>query len=181
VIVGKDRAESGLLEEAGWVHERAMKFKEDFRLRQRVLLAAVLFSFTSTLLAVGPTVSNVRSAQRAGSQLADIDYDLADADSPTLPVSIAVSTNGGASCTLPATSFTGALGNSVSPGAGKRITWNAGVNWPNKFSANLRFRVTASDDTAPSGMVLIPAGSFTMGDTFSEGYSIELPSGASDA
>jgi formylglycine-generating enzyme required for sulfatase activity len=141
-----------------------MKSKEDFRLGRRVLLAAVLFSFTSTVLAVGPVVSNVRSAQRAGTQLVDIDYDLADADSATLTVSIAVSTNGGATYTLPATSLTGALGASVTPGVNKRITWNAGLDWPNKFSANVRFRVTASDDSAPGGMVLIPAGDFTMGN-----------------
>jgi formylglycine-generating enzyme required for sulfatase activity len=145
-----------------------MKSKEDLRLRHRVLLAAALFSFTSTLLAVGPTVSNVRSAQRAGTQLVDIDYDLADADSATLTVTIAVSTNGGASYTLPAASFTGALGTGVARGTGKRITWNAGVDWPNKFSANVRFRVTADDAAAPSGMALIPAGSFTMGDTFND-------------
>jgi formylglycine-generating enzyme required for sulfatase activity len=144
-------------------------------LRQRVLLAAALFSFTATLQAAAPVVSHVRSAQRAGTQLVDIDYDLADADSPTLTVSIAVSTNGGASYTLPATSFTGAVGGGVARGTGKRITWNAGQDWPNKFSANVRFRVTASDDTAPSGLALIPAGSFTMGDTFSEGGSDELP------
>jgi formylglycine-generating enzyme required for sulfatase activity len=66
----------------------------------------------------------------------------------------------------------------VTPGVNKRITWNAGVDWPNKFSANVRFRVTASDDTAPSGMALIPAGSFTMGATTNMGheyYSDEVP------
>src|SRR6266404_1771478 len=47
--------------------------------------------------AAAPTVSNVRSAQRAGTKLVDIYYDLADPDSPTLNVRVAVSTNGGAS------------------------------------------------------------------------------------
>jgi formylglycine-generating enzyme required for sulfatase activity len=126
-------------------------------------------------LAAAPVVSNVRSVQRAGTQLVDIDYDLADPDSATLTVTVAVSTNGGATYDFPATRFTGAFGINVSPGTGKRITWNAGQDWPNKFSANVRFRVTASDDTAPSGMALIPAGSFTMGDTFDDGGPIERP------
>jgi len=150
--------------------------KETYEIQ--VVRLAILLSLIACacLQAAGPTVSNVRSAQRPGTQLVDVDYDLADPDSPILTVSVAVSTNGGASYTLPATSFTGALGVSVTPGANKRITWNAGQDWPNKFSANVRFSVTASDDTAPGGMVLIPAGSFTMGNTFSgEGYSDELP------
>ena len=113
--------------------------------------------------AVGPTISNVRSAQRAGTQLVDIYYDLASA-SNTLTVSIAVSTNGGASYTLPATSFTGAVGGGVAPGTNQKITWNAGQDWPTNFSANVRFRVTADDQVAPSGMALVPAGSFQMGD-----------------
>lgn len=36
----------------------------------------------------------------------------------------------------------------MTPGSNKRITWNAGTDWPNKFSANVRFRVTASDGTS---------------------------------
>jgi formylglycine-generating enzyme required for sulfatase activity len=121
-----------------------------------------------------PVVSNVHAAQRAGTQLVDIYYDLASA-SNALTVSIMVSTNGGAEYTLPATSFTGAVGSGIAPGTNQKITWNAGTDWPTNFSTNIRFRVTADDANAPSGMALIPAGSFTMGDTFNEGWSNELP------
>ncbi|HZL77742.1 MAG TPA: SUMF1/EgtB/PvdO family nonheme iron enzyme [Candidatus Limnocylindrales bacterium] len=126
-----------------------------------------------------PVVSNVRVAQRAGTQLVDVYYDLASA-SNALTVSVAVSTNGGASYTLPATSFTGAVGNGIAPGTNQKITWNAGQDWPTNFSANVRFRVTADDQVAPSGMALIPAGSFTMGDSLNDwptnsGPSNELP------
>jgi hypothetical protein len=55
--------------------------------------------------AVPPVVSNVRASQRSGTKLVDIYYDLADSDSATLAVGVTVSTNGGASYTLPATSF----------------------------------------------------------------------------
>jgi formylglycine-generating enzyme required for sulfatase activity len=111
----------------------------------------------------GPTVSNVHAAQRAGTQLVDVYYDLASA-SNALTVSIMVSTNGGASYTLTATSFTGAVGGGIAPGTNQKVTWNAGQDWPTNFSTNVRFRVTADDANAPSGMALIPAGSFQMGD-----------------
>jgi formylglycine-generating enzyme required for sulfatase activity len=123
-------------------------------------------------------VSNVRAAQRPGTQLVDIYYDLADPDSASLAITVLVSTNGGASYTLPATSFSGSgWGNAVTPGINKQITWNAGADWSGQYSANVRFRVTADDAVAPTGMALIPAGSFTMGNCMSssEGYFDELP------
>jgi sulfatase modifying factor 1 len=51
------------------------------------------------------------------------------------------------------------------------------VDWPTNFSTNVRFRVTADDQVAPSGMALVPAGSFTMGNCMdpNEGWSGELP------
>ena len=128
--------------------------------------------------AAPPVVSNVRAAQRAGTKLVDIYYDLADSDSATLVIAVAVSTNGGASYTLPATSFSGSgWGGAVTPGLNKQIIWNAGSDLPAKLFANVRFRVTADDAAAPSGMALIPAGSFTMGNCMasSEGDSDELP------
>jgi formylglycine-generating enzyme required for sulfatase activity len=142
------------------------------------LVAAAVLLAHFNVLAAAPTVSNVRSSQRAGTKLVDIYYDLADADSPTLTASVAVSTDGGVSYTLPATSFSGSgYGTGVTPGANKLITWNAGADWNGRYSANVRFRVTADDATVPSGMALIPAGSFTMGNCMnsSEGYSDELP------
>ncbi len=138
--------------------------------------------FTVALLAIpaahaGPAVANVRVAQRPGTTLVDITYDLADPDSATLSVSVAVSTDGGASYGRPATHFTGAVGGGVTPGTGKRITWDAGADLPAKLFSNVRVSVTASDNAAPSGMALIPAGSFTMGNCMdpNEGSDDELP------
>ena len=132
-----------------------------------------LVVFVQLVASAQPVVSNVRASQRAGTQLVDIYYDLASA-SNVLAVSIAVSTNGGADYTLRAMSFTGAVGSGVAPGTNQKITWNAGADWPTNFSANVRFRVTADDQIAPSGMAFIPTGSFTMGDSL-DGDSSALP------
>jgi formylglycine-generating enzyme len=140
-------------------------------------VAAIMLLQTFAAWAADPVVSNVRASQRPGTKLVDIYYDLADPDSSSVTVSVAVSTNGGASYSLPASSLTGALGAGIAPGSNKQITWNAGADWNGQFSANVRFRVTADDAAAPSGMVLIPAGSFTMGNCMDpgEGFSDELP------
>ena len=136
---------------------------------------AMLLGIPLGVSAASTTVSNVRASQRAGTQLVDIYYDLSS-PSNALTVSLAVSTNGGASYTLPATSFTGAVGAGIAPGTNQKITWNAGADWPTNFSANVRVSVTA-DDSVLSGMALIPAGSFTMGNCMdpNEGWSYELP------
>ena len=143
-----------------------------------ILVAISIYLFCAVPVhAADPVVSNVRASQRAGTKLVDIYYDLADADSGSLAVSVAVSTNGGANYTLPATSFTGVLGAGVGPGSNKKITWDAGADWNGRFSANMRFLVTVDDATAPAGMALIPAGSFTMGNCMAsvEGAGDELP------
>jgi formylglycine-generating enzyme required for sulfatase activity len=62
------------------------------------------------------------------------------------------------------------LGGGIAPGSNNKITWSAGVDLPAKLFSNVRVSVTASDDTAPTGMALIPAGSFVMGATTNMGH-----------
>ncbi len=112
------------------------------------------------------TVSNVRSVQRAGTKLVDIDYNLSGS-TPPFNVSVRVSSDDGVTFTVPVTSLSGAFGAGQAAGTNKRITWNAGVNWNGKYTPNMRFEVTATDTVTPpvaSGFVLIPAGTFQMGD-----------------
>ena len=62
-----------------------------FHWGRTILRAAGLFAFIAfagSTFAAGPTVSNVRSAQRPGTQLVDICYDVADPDSSTLSMTL---------------------------------------------------------------------------------------------
>ena len=123
---------------------------------------AILGTITTTI-AADPVVSNLTAAQRPGTKLVDITYDVT-ADTQTVKVTLEISSDAGATYSVPASSATGAVGNGVAVGTGKTITWNAGVDWNGKFTPQTRFRVVADDSSVSADMALIPAGSFTMGD-----------------
>jgi uncharacterized repeat protein (TIGR02543 family) len=138
------------------------------------VVASLLF-LTSTLLAADPVVSNVQGLQRPGTKLVDITYDVT-ADTPTVAVTLRISSDGGTTFSVPATTLTGAVGANVPVGTGKVITWNAGTDWLGNYSTAMRFEVTA-DDRVPTfepGMMLVPAGKFQMGDSLDG--TIEAPS-----
>ena len=98
--------------------------------------------------------------------MVDIYYDVSSA-SNSLTVSVVISTNAGLAFNAPAASLSGDLGSGVVPAAGKHVVWNAGADLAALYFPNVKVRVTADDGAlppAPSGMALIPAGNFTMGD-----------------
>ncbi len=103
-----------------------------------------------------PTVTNVRAAQRAGTKLVDVDYDLAGA-SGTVNAFLRVSMDVGVTWTVPVTSATGAVG-AVTGGTDKRITWDAGVDWNGQYTTQMRFRVLVDDLVAPTDFVTVMAG-----------------------
>ena len=105
-------------------------------------------------------VSNLTAVQRAGTMLVDITYDLEAPGFGSVAVTLAVSSDDGATWTVPVTSTSGAIGASVALGTGNAIVWDAGMDWPGGYSTQMKFRLIADD-----GFVLIPAGSFTMGRT----------------
>jgi sulfatase modifying factor 1 len=122
----------------------------------------------------GLVVSNLKAVQREGTKLVDITYDLA-ADTPTVQVSLQISGDGGATFAMPAVSVTGAVGLGVSTGAGKLLTWNAGVDWNGQLSSQVRVKLFVGDGPTPVGFAAIPAGAFSMGDSFGEGDGNERP------
>ena len=116
------------------------------------------------VLAVDPIVSNVKAKQREGSRLVDITYDVTDPDSSTLTVYLKVSADGGATWVGPVELVSGDVGQHIAPGTAKRLVWDAGTEKPNQFGFKFRYKVGANDWQLPSGMVLILAGRFQMGD-----------------
>lgn len=101
-----------------------------------------------------PVVSNVVGVQRAGTKLVDITYDLADSDSSVLNVTLQISSDVGATWTVPITSATGQVGPGITPGSGRAIVWDAGTDWNNLISTTMRYRITAdvriSGECAPA-------------------------------
>jgi formylglycine-generating enzyme required for sulfatase activity len=107
-----------------------------------------------------PAVSNLSAAQRPGTKLVDISYDLDAPGFATVAVKVEASSDGGATWTVPVQTVSGDVGVTVPVGAGKALVWDAGVDWSGHTSTQIRFRVTADD-----GFSLIPGGEFTMGRT----------------
>jgi formylglycine-generating enzyme required for sulfatase activity len=132
-------------------------------LRLPRLKAILPFFIICTLAhAADPVVSNISAVQRAGTQLVDITYDVT-ADTTSVFVELAVSSNGGTTYSVPSTTLSGAIGAGVATGVRKVITWNAGADWNNQYSTQTRFKVTATDEIL--NFALIPGGDFTMGNS----------------
>lgn len=129
---------------------------------------ALMVCFALPTWAAAPVVSNVSASQRSdGSKKVDIWYNVSDSDSPTLVISVSVSSNGGSSYTISPTSFGPGsdVGSNVARGTGKHIIWNAGTTLPGAYGTSYKVAVTASDSAYAGQMIYIPAGSFLMGNS----------------
>jgi len=118
------------------------------------------------------TVGNVRAAQRSGTKLVDIVYDVTGVTTP-VSVSLQISADGGTTWNVPVASASGAVGSNVTPGANLRITWNAGADWNNLTTTQMCFRIQVGN--APTDFALIPDGDFTMGDTLTLDAAADAP------
>ena len=136
-----------------------------------------------------PVVSNPL-AKQLDYETVLVTYDVEDADGDLMMVSIKVSDDGGKTFgfTAPMEQLSGDVGEGVSSGKGKEIVWTIAVDdFLHAYGENFVIRVLADDGVKPvlgekivwekdgSEMVLIPAGSFEMGDHFDEGQTYERP------
>jgi len=120
-----------------------------------------------------PVLANVTAIQQPlPSTLVNISYTISDVGHTNASVTIFVSKDAGATWTVPASSFTGAVGPYVSVGPTptvQTVVWNAGADWGGHYSTTCRVRVQASD----TDMQLIPAGYFYMGSRYSDTDGLE--------
>ena len=137
-----------------------------------VLWGCLLLALSLPAFAQAPVVSNVVAQQRPGTGLVDITYDLT-ATTATVAISLRVSSDAGATFSVPVTSLSGAIGTGITAGVGKRITWNAGADWPEKWSDAMRFEISADDGvitapvitTQPSSLSISPGSTATLSVT----------------
>jgi len=93
-----------------------------------------------------------------------IRYDLDSLDGETSRVTLFLSVDGGATFPFVCQAVSGDVGEGIMPGSGKIIMWDADVDYPGLYD-ECQLRVTAE---APSGFVLISAGTFMMGSSVDE-------------
>lgn len=106
-----------------------------------------------------PVVTNVDFNMRNdGSKIVDITYDVNDVDGQAMTITIAASSDGGATWNLPITQVTGAVGSGITNGTGKTIVWNAGAEIPNFYSATVQIRISADDGIVQCGSQITYAG-----------------------
>ena len=74
------------------------------KLHPSLAVAAALCLLPSPAQAADPVVSNIAAVQRAGTRLVDISYDVS-ADTPTVSIALAVSSDGGTTFSVPATTL----------------------------------------------------------------------------
>ncbi len=112
------------------------------------------------------TPINIRIAQRLSTTLVDLFYDLSG-NASSYSVSVAVSSDGGATFAIPATHFSGdGVTSPVASGAGRHIVWDAGADLPGQFSTKMRFKVMVGSAFALSPIFTldtrtVPTGTLT--------------------
>ncbi len=113
--------------------------------------------------------TDVQAAQREGTKLVDLSFDLFEAPQP-FTVVVLISADGGLTWDVPNGSLTGDVGAGVKAGPNRQAIWHAGEDWPNGFAEDMRFRVVAYQTAAmpPEGHAAVAPGSFTMGSPAGE-------------
>ncbi len=126
-----------------------------------------VIAFSTGLAVAEVTISNLVVAQREGTKLVDLSYDVSCDWKSTVLVSLSVS-NGATA--VSATSLSGDVGG-VLVGTGKNMVWDMGADWNGELSSAMNFSLVVSDETL-SAMVSVPAGTNSGTDPDYGAYSL---------
>ncbi len=129
---------------------------------KQILITILAVFFWGILFSAAPTVSNVSVTTHTG--YVTISYDLSADEN--CQVIMLVSNNGGLSYTFSPTHTSGAIGNSVSAGTGKQITWypvQDGMSTGTNYKIKLIARDNPSPSTQPVGFITVTGGTFNNG------------------
>lgn len=135
----------------------------------RRLAAAIVLVIAGAIsanpsMAEAPVVTNVQAEQISGTGLVRVTFDVSDAEGDQVSARLMASSNGGTTFDLLAITVAGDALAPMAPGLGKEIIWNAAADYPGRYWGQVVAKVVCSDGMLVSGeMVLVPAGSFTMG------------------
>lgn len=122
------------------------------------------------------TITNLRAAQRAGTRLVDVYYDLQSSGDYQCNVSMSMMDNGSA---IPVNTYAqdGDIGEGVVPGTGKHIVWDAGADYPNRRSEKFQVSITATETDIPKtwATITISWASYGGKDLDICGYWVDQP------
>ncbi|MDP2897845.1 MAG: C39 family peptidase [bacterium] len=90
------------------------------------------------------SLTNARALQHEDSMLVDVYYEVYAVGPEVMTVSFSVSSDGGATWSVPVVTATGEVGPGVAQGR-QSFTWNAGVDYAGRYSTTMMVKVTATD------------------------------------
>jgi len=107
---------------------------------------SLVYATTMNPLGYIPVVSQVSATQRAfPSMLLEISYNLEHPLGLPTTITFQISSNGGTTWDVPVVNVSGDIGPNIISGSNKAIIWNAGIDWPDMQSDNMKVRITADD------------------------------------
>ena len=153
-----------------------MKPNPKFKIQNTKLLPALALALFAGLAAPAAraevTVTNLTVAQRPGTKLVDITYDVANTATPAVSVSLTVK-NG--ATPISTSSLTGDVGAYVLTGTGRRIVWNGGADANGQLLQNIEVAVNAV--SAGTSYLVIDLSGGTTATSYPVSYLSAVPVG----
>jgi formylglycine-generating enzyme required for sulfatase activity len=138
---------------------------------QRWILPLVLLAGAVAAQAAEPVCTIREVKQRPGTQLVDITYDLAADPGAQVNITLQYSVDGGASWSNTAISVTETVG------AYKHLTWNAGADWPDGYTAQARIKLCATAGGTPGDYLVIDLSAGPSASSYPVSYMSAVPTG----